>query len=1088
MSSLPDALIRCLRRLPGNAQPDAALLRAFVAGDHEAFRTLVSRHGPLVLGICKRVLGEDHAAEDAFQATFLVLARRAGSMRLHGPLSAWLFGVARRVALKARTADRRRSKHETRTGTRPSRSTGPADELTARELLAALDGELARLPIDYREPLLLCYWQGLTQDQAARRLGCSAGAVKGRLERGRARLGERLRRRGFGPEALLLVPVAAIALPSDLVARTTGLAVAPWSATIPAAVVTLAAAPSKLVPAVVLSTLLAGAGMMALAAGGGSPADTPKLAPPPAQVAVAPPALDFRGDPLPPGAVARLGTIRFRAGGSFESVAFSPDGKTLITGSGGAELTLWDAATGRPISNMTINKKIPGSAEIAGVLPNGTVIASAGTFLPLTLCDVRAGRQLRSFGDTSNKERLTVAATSADGRFLACGNRDRAGTIVVFDIASGQETYHVEQTDPARLWQMAFSADGKVLVLYESAKNALLIRILDGTTGREVQRLPEITGEVRNVAVAPDGGLLAWSHSHFVTLWDIANRKQLHEWRAAPRRYSDRGMLAFSPDGKALAASDEGIVVLRDVVNGKEIRRWDTKEDHVGGMAFSPDGKRLALIGQSRRISIWDTTTGCELGGDDDSRGFVEQIAFSPDGRTAATAGHDSVIRRWDVATGRQVGRITSPYEHVTALTFTSDGRSLAAGGYEMVEPFNRGSIRWWDLATGAETGAADLPEGGYPLVMTPVHDLVFASSFKDSHQYVWDAATKRETYQIEPHRRGTHDGAFTPDGRRLVTSDAQNRLVVRDRDTGKVRAMAMPIPKRGPPHVAISPDGRTVAAAASRGDPCGLWEVASGQERRRFQSVVVGFSLAFSPDGRSLACTSLDDDSVKVLDVITGAERARYTGHRGQVRALAFSPDGRHVISGSYDTTALEWVVPPPEPVPAPADLSVCWAELAGADAAKAFTAHWQLAAVPGQAVSFLRERLRPAQPLEPARPEEIRRRIADLDSGNFTTRQQADSRLADIGPVAEPFLRDALTKAPSAEAKRRLEQLLDRSGSLPTSGDELRAMRTVEVLERIATPDARKLLGELAGGDANSRLTVDAKASLKRLDVRRD
>src|SRR5947209_4120651 len=160
MPGLPHALIRRFRRLRNDSQPDLALLRAYMSGDGDAFGALVARHGPLVLGVCRRLVADEHAADDAFQATFLVLARRAGSLRLRGTLSAWLFGVARRTALKARTAQRRRARHETRTAGRTSRSREPADELTGRELLAALDEELARLPPAYREPLLLSSWQG----------------------------------------------------------------------------------------------------------------------------------------------------------------------------------------------------------------------------------------------------------------------------------------------------------------------------------------------------------------------------------------------------------------------------------------------------------------------------------------------------------------------------------------------------------------------------------------------------------------------------------------------------------------------------------------------------------------------------------------------------------------------------------------------------------------------------------------------------------------------------------------------------------------------------------------------------------------
>jgi RNA polymerase sigma factor (sigma-70 family) len=327
--NLPHALIQCLRRQLASTEPDGALLRAFVAGDQDAFRILVSRHGPLVLGVCRRVLGDDHAAEDAFQATFLALSRRAGSIRINGTLSSWSFGVARRTALKARTANRRQSNHETRAATRPKHSTTPVDNLTARELLAALDEELAKLPRAHQEPLLMCYWQGLTRDQMARRMGRSAGVVHGRLERGRRRLADRLRRPGFGPEALPLVPIVGGAVPTDLLARNAGLVATPWSATIPSTVLALAATPSKIVPTIAFSTFLAGAGVLALSAGAGPKADAPKTAAPPS-TAVAP-LVDHFGEPLPPGAIARLGSLAFCRGDNVQQILTSTDGRSIVS-------------------------------------------------------------------------------------------------------------------------------------------------------------------------------------------------------------------------------------------------------------------------------------------------------------------------------------------------------------------------------------------------------------------------------------------------------------------------------------------------------------------------------------------------------------------------------------------------------------------------------------------------------------------------------------------------------------------------------------------------------------------------------------
>jgi len=173
---------------------DGELLDRFVAtGEPAAFEAIVRRHGPMVWGVCRRALRDHHDAEDAFQATFLVLARRAEAVRPRDRLVAWLYGVARRTALKARATRARRRLREG-PGEGPEPAATPAEP---RDVLAeSLDRELARLPERYRLPIVLCDLQGCTHREAAERLGCPIGTLSGRHSRARALLADRLRRRG----------------------------------------------------------------------------------------------------------------------------------------------------------------------------------------------------------------------------------------------------------------------------------------------------------------------------------------------------------------------------------------------------------------------------------------------------------------------------------------------------------------------------------------------------------------------------------------------------------------------------------------------------------------------------------------------------------------------------------------------------------------------------------------------------------------------------------------------------------------------------------------------------------------------------
>jgi hypothetical protein len=262
------------------------------------------------------------------------------------------------------------------------------------------------------------------------------------------------------------------------------------------------------------------------------------------------------------------------------------------------------------------------------------------------------------------------------------------------------------------------------------------------------------------------------------------------------------------------------------------------------------------------------------------------------------------------------------------------------------------------------------------------------------------------------------------------------------------------------------------------------LWELASGKEALR---VDLGKSwhagLAISPDGRILALAGRG--SVEFRDVATGKELLRYAAPAATSWALSFSPGGDRLAAGYADATAMIWDATPAVRRAGPPardltarDLDRLWADLAGEDAVKAHDAVWALAAAPGQAVSLVRDRLKPAGAVDPDR---VRKLIADLDSRKFEVREAATKELAQIGDRAEPLLRRALQDKPSAEARRRIEEALPHP-LLVRSPEMLRAVRAIRVLEQAGTAEARQTLEGLAAGAEGARVTREAKAALER------
>src|SRR5205823_6635238 len=331
-------------------------------------------------------------------------ARKAGSVR-QASLGGWLHAVAYRVCCKARAQAARRRELEERVAPAPAAEAPP--DLTVRELLAAVHEELNRLPEQYRAPLVLCYLQERTQDEAARQLGCTDGVLRGRLYRGRAWLRARLVRRGLdlpaGLSAFLLAHGLASAVPAALAEGVLRCA----AGSVPPRVAALAEAGLRalsrfkvgLAAALVLALGALGFGASLLPQS--QPQATPAQRPPARAEKPAvkdAPRGELQGEPLPPGVFARLGTNHFRYGLHIGPLALSPDGKLLVTAGSHSSgpLVLWDARTGRSLRHLHAGDRYMAAVAFS---PDGRVV-SAGSYKGIVYAwDVATGKALPTLTD-----------------------------------------------------------------------------------------------------------------------------------------------------------------------------------------------------------------------------------------------------------------------------------------------------------------------------------------------------------------------------------------------------------------------------------------------------------------------------------------------------------------------------------------------------------------------------------------------------------------------------------------------------------------------------------------------------------------
>jgi WD40 repeat protein len=813
-------------------------------------------------------------------------------------------------------------------------------------------------------------------------------------------------------------------------------------------------------------------------------------------------------EPLPDGAMWRLGTTRMRHLGEVRQVAFTPNGQVASVGDD-AQFVHWDVKTGMATKRVALFERISPSD------------LNAKQIEIMNLMDRR--------GTSSAKYYYASAEVTADGKSLVWST---PGKVRFLDVASGKEKaafdFKGEKLGPATI-----SRDGRLLArsVFGSERNADL-SVFDVSSGKEIHKLRCALGELPDIlCFSRNARYLAASASNQISLWDLATGKRI-------RRYEMPQLvtaLSFTPrDGKLASASSQG-VAFWDLKSDEETATLSVDDIPACAMAFSPDGSTLATSGGDNTILLWDIDKAAVKTKLSGMHAHVSALAFSSDSNCLISGCVNGDICTWDLTTQRQ----TTPVVHrpkTVPIAFAAPNEILVKSGTDE-------ALQKINAATG------DLVRG----LMLPRQEnrglLAISASGRRSAQgeleggvvQLWDNEKNVKSHKLDGHTTNVILMSFSPDGTLFATAE-QTNLRVWNVQTGKqlhsletslapadanrfIQISRYSSARYSTPHIAISHDNRLLVVLDLTGS-LSLIEMTTGKERGHFRLGNAPINkLVLSRDGRLVAAISGDDvvrvwdtrngklvhgfvhpdgeithlafsssskllavggtsGNVAVYDLVEDKLRRRFAGHRAPIQAILFAPDDTALLSSANDGLMYFWDLNAPSAItttsePTEAQLASLWEQLGDADPAKACAAMDKLLAHPMPTIVFVRNTLKPAPAVDLARLQHL---IGELKNANYAVRDKASRNLAQMDTQIIPALEVILHDEAPVEAKRRITKIIEELEAHKTAPANFRAVRAVEVLERIGSQESTALLQSFSNGAAHSRLTTAAKDALSR------
>lgn len=835
------------------------------------------------------------------------------------------------------------------------------------------------------------------------------------------------------------------------------------------------------------------------------------------------PRIDRFGDPLPPGAIHRFGTTRFRPAGKFGpfSQPISPDGELMafLTHEG---CSLFDLTFGK---ERRLCLYPPGmvvdSSSYVGFSPDGKSVATISQ--PGGECliwDPATGRLVRRLYGFQKRVDEVIGKTtepfSKEMEVRGLGFTEDGKSLLAW---VGKMKVCVLDVVHDKL-SREFDLEGGPVVSVSKDRNWLLV----GTTRREFQLVDSSTGKVKSkfrvpadwkppdrtpvpalgadkfdifpfhpedltaAVVSPMGNQVLMLTGTRIRTFE-ATGKLIHAWEVKASRLGnpsdlDPIKLAITPDDKILfVPSMKGQILRFELANGKELPPLDGVGRHVQ-LEFHPDGKTLISREFMGPIRRWNRKTGLEQSGEK-AYELILESHFTANGSDVIV--NDSSRGRvdvWDVATGQRLHLIRTNENRPATVAVGGDGRSAVVATTD-----GRLSIR--DLPTWKENCSIQLkvdhnPAGfAYFSTATISPDgkrlLVSARGWGTG---LFDLATRKQLWRQDKDADEYHRVCvFAADGSTFFAADLE-MVSCFETETGKLKWVC-PYSKdkerlfRGG-GMDASADGRLVAVAL-QDETILLIDSATGRVAKCLDDKdgASGRSVSFSPDGKWLLCPG-SDCNPRILDVASGVELFRFKGNDPTLQAQ-FHPDGKRALTVQWISSVLLWDLHPPHTPVAKADPERIWNDLASRNGPTAYRAIWSLIDDPVTAVELLKHQLKPIPP-SPGR-DVLMKLISQLHDDDFATREQASEQLIAQGPGFLPLLQEVQQKSQIPEQRRRLTEIRDAIHREPSTPEEWRILRAVQALELGASDEGRSLLKSWMTGRKGALLTEQAREAVARM-----